>query len=284
MREGKTLRWRRWMNMPAATTAVGEGFVGTSLSTPPVKILDGTVSQYADFITVSDMLQQTAPDDIMEALADQMGFRAGFTVDNITRSVLDNESGALQTPQATYLSVRDFRATSFILQGTNVMPYDNGYYKAFTHPYTAFDVVNDPSANGLLDLYKYTAPEKAGATKLEDRGLVAYANTCEIRQSTNVKMTAGTPNKWRTYIFGKGAVGTVSLESQNINQVHDPNKEMFKVFSKVENSPTLANPTGQIGGFVSYKFSHVAKVLEGPAGIGGSFRFKTIDTPSSIVL
>lgn len=283
-RSGKTMRFWRGTNLAANTTPVPEGVIGTTVAIAPTKTLDATVSKYEDFITASDLLISTAPDAVMERMASDMGFRAGFSVDNITRSVIDAETGAAQTPMATYLSLRDFHAAVSILQGTNVLPKESGYFEAITHPYTAFDFRNDPSAGGWLDLNKYTDPAKTQLnTKWEDRGLVGIAAGTRIRQSTNVKVTSGTPNTWRTYIFGKESVGTVSLAGYVPGQVQDPAKEAFQVFSKVEASPTLANPTGSIGGFVSYRFTTVTKVLSGPNPIGGSYRYKYLDLPSSIV-
>lgn len=282
-REGKTRVWYRYTNLAAASNASAEGVVGTSISVPPSKTVSAVAAQYADFLTVSDVLRDTAPDPVLENMADAMGFRAGLTVDNVTRAVFDNETGANQTPLSTYLSVRDFRASDFILQGRNVPYMTNGFYEALTHPYTCFDVVNDPSANGLADIFKYTAPEKAAGIKIEDRGQVTMVANCKITQSTNVLQTSGTPNKWRTYVVGADAVGTVSLAGYEPSKIVDPNKESFRVYTEVVKTPSVANPTGQIGGFVSYNFLHVAKVLEGSSEIGGSYRFITIDTPSSIV-
>lgn len=282
-REGKTITWFRYTNAPAATTSVPEGIVPTSLTMPPSKTVSATASQYADYMTTSDVLRDTAPDAHMAFLADQLGFRAGYTVDNITRQIIDAETSALQNPIATYLSVRDFRASNFILQGRNVRPMEDGLMYALIHPYIAFDVVNDPSANGLADVFKYTEPEKAGGIKIGDRDLVAVVGNCKIVQSTNVLQTVGTPNKWRTYIFGRGGVGSVSLSGYEPSHVTDPNKQAFRVNSRVFKDIDVANPTGQIGGLVSYNFLHTAKVLEGPAGIGGLFRYIMIDAPSSIV-
>ena len=282
-REGKTITWFRYTNAPAATSQSPEGIVPTSLAMPPSKTVSATAAQYADYITTSDVLRDTAPDPHMEYLADQLGFRAAYTVDNITRAIIDNESGASQSPLATYLTAKDFRASWFILQGRNVRPFKDGLMSALIHPYIAFDVVNDPAANGLADIFKYTDPEKAGGIKIGDRDLVAVVGNCRIVQSTNVNLTAGTPNKWRTYIFGLNGIGGVSLSGYEPSHVTDPNKQAFKVFSKVLKEPEVANPTGQIGGFVSYNWMWAAKVLEGPAGIGGQFRYVYIDAPSSIV-
>lgn len=285
-RNGKSITWFRYANMPAATSQAPEGIVPTSLAMTPSKTVTATGAQYADYLTTSDVLRDTAPDPHMEYLADQLGFRAAYTVDNVTRAVIDAESsasGATQNPVGTYLSARDFRAAWFVLQGRNVRPMPDGYMHALIHPYIAFDVVNDPGANGLADIYKYTEPERAGGIKIGDRDLVAIVGNCRIVQSTNVLETVGSPDKWRTYIFGLNGVGCVSLSGYEPSKVTDPNKQAFKVFSKVLKEPDIANPTGQIGGFVSYNWIHTTKVLEGPAGIGGSYRLLMIDAPSSIV-
>lgn len=282
-REGKTRTWFRYSNAPAATQQSPEGVVGTSLAIPPVKTVSAICAQYADYITISDIMRDTAPDPIMENVADQLGYRAGLTVDNVTRAVLDNESGAASTPLSTYLSVRDFRASHFTLQGKNVPYMEDGNYWSATHPYTAFDVVNDPSANGLADIWKYTDPSKGAGAKLEDRGLLTTIDNCKIIQSTNVFQTSGTPNKWRTYFVGEGAIGAVSLSGYEPSQVVDPNKETWKIRTKVLNDIDAANPTGQIGALASYNFLHVAKILEGSSDIGGTYRYIFIDTPSSIV-
>lgn len=282
LREGKTRRWFRYTNLAANTTPVGEGGVGTSIGMSPSKPIDATCSQYADFMTISDILRDTAPDAIMEAFADQMGFRAGLTVDNITRSVIDAETGALQAKLGAYLTIRDFHAATSILQGANVRPMEGGWFKCLTHPYTAFDIMNDPSSGGIVDLHKYTDPDLVTG-KGTDRGFLLRQYMADVTISTNVKMTSGSPNQWRTYIVGDGAIGAVSLAGYKPNQIVDPNKETFKVFSQVERTPALYNPTGQIGGFVSYNFMDVTKVLEGPSTIGGSYRYAMIDTPSSIV-
>lgn len=283
LREGKTRRWYRYTNFAAQSSGVQEGIVPTSLNVAPSKTLDAVCTQYTDYVTISDVLRDTAPDDILMNQADNLGYRAGLTVDNVTRGAIDAESGAEQALQGTYLNVRDFRAAFWILQGRNVPFMDSGYYEAIVHPYNAFDVVNDPSANGYADIFKYTDADKAGLNKIADRDLITVVAGCRITSSTNVKMTSGSPNEWRTYIVGRQAVGTVSLTGYEPSKVTDPNKEDFSIKTRVFKDIDVANPTGQIGALASYNFMHVAKVLEGPSPIGGSYRLAWIDAPSSIV-
>lgn len=284
LRSGKTLRWYRYTNLTANTTAVGEGTVGTGITHPVVKTLDATVAQYADFLTMSDLLRDTAPDAILENFAKALGFRAGLSGDNIVRGVIDAETGAEQTLLGPYLAARDYRTSAMLLQGADVHEQSSGYFEAVVHPYNGFDVANDPSTNGLMDIHKYTDPDRAGASKITPRGgEFARISGVRIIKSTNVKLSPGSPNKWRTYIFGREAVGTVSLANQRFKSVKDPMTETFQVFSKVLSGPSETNPMGLLGGFVSYKFTLVAKVLSGPTSIGGSYKYRWIDAPSSIV-
>lgn len=285
MRTGKTLRWHRWTNLAANTTPVAEAAVPTALSTgPTTKIIDATISQYADYLLISDLLRDTASDAILEGYAKALGFRAGLSGDNIVRSVIDAETGAAGTLSGAYLSAKDFRAASYILQGRNVFAQKSGWYEALIHPYNAFDVVNDPSSAGLLDIHKYTDPDKAAVNQITDRaGELARISGVRLSKSTNVKLTAGTPNQWRSYVFGRESVGTVSLASQPFNQINDPMKEVFTVNSQVTKSTDLTNPMGLLGGFVSYKFTLVGKVLSGPTPYGGNYKYIYFDAPSSIV-
>lgn len=42
-------------------------------------------------------------------------------------------------------------------------------------------------------------------------------------------------------------------------------------------------PSGRPAPFVSYNFKYVATVLEGPAGVGGTYRFKAVTYPTEVV-
>lgn len=285
---GKTLQLYRYTNLPANTTAKSpEGSVGTSINLPASKTVQITVSQYTDYITISDFLMDTANDPILSNASDALGYRAGLTVDTLTRTVLDNEAASMNLSLlAATFKVADLRNGWAQLQGINV-PYPDGknVYPVLIHPYVAFDIINDPSVVGLADTFKYTDPTKAALVTSPDRGQLAVAGNASITISTNVATIAGSPNKWRVYMFGKEAYGVADLSGRGPSKVVDPNKEKFKI--KVWKNDGMnagpADPEGVIGGFVSYNFFYGCAMLEGPAGIGGQYRARTWDAPSSIV-
>lgn len=281
---GKTVQWFRYTNLTANTTPKSpEGAVGTSTYITS-KTVSCTVSQYTNFITVSDLLRDTAIDPVLDNASELLGYQAGLSVDTITRNVIDNESSSTaQSLLGSYLRAADFRNGRHQLQGINVLPYEDGNFCGIVHPYVSFDLVNDPQSLGLGDIFKYTAPESARLLKYEDRGTISVVGGVKVIESTNVYKISGSPNKWRAYIFGYRGVGAVDLEGRGPNQVSDPAKQRFAIQVIRPKGGELYDPEGVIGGACSYNFVFAVVVLEGPAGIGGKYRYVTIDCPSSIV-
>jgi hypothetical protein len=64
--------------------------------------------------------------------------------------------------------------------------------------------------------------------------------------------------------------------------VTDPKRQRFNI-NVIKGEKNIYDPEGVIGAAVSYNYVFTAVVLEGPAGIGGTYRFKTLEAPSSIV-
>lgn len=282
LRSGRTAQWFRYSNFSANTTPTTEGTIGTSLSLT-TKIVGATVSQYTAFITVSDFLQDTAIDPIVKQAADLLGYQAGLSVDTMTRNVIDAEfGGCSQTLLGTYTRVADLRAATKALSASDVQPFDDETFFVVMHPFVTYDFVNDPAAGGLADIVKYTNPASSPLMRSEDRGTVMNTIAgCRVIESTNVKITSGTPNLYRIYIFGKHGVGCLDLEGRGPSNVKDPRKQSFNI-NVVPGKAQIADPEFVIGAAVSYNFCFTTVVLDGPPGIGGTYRMKQIDAQSSI--
>ena len=283
---GRTIQFFRYTNPSAVTTTTTEGTVGTGLALTS-KVVSATVSQYSSFFTVSDLLQDTALDPILQNAAELLGYQAGLSVDTIVRGIIDAEINGTSVNQTllssnSYARLADFRNSRHSLQANDVQPMDDGRFLAIVHPFVTFDLVNDPAAGSLLDVFKYTQPTSTALVHYEDRGTISgEVAGCKIMESTNVKKTAGSPNLYRAYVFGKNGVGCVDLEGRGPNKIYDPSKQRFAV-NVIKGAPSIADPEGVIGGAVSYNFIFSVLVLEGPTGIGGSYRFRLLDFASSI--
>lgn len=284
---GRTVQWFRYRNLAANTTSKdgsgNEGTVGTGLALN-TDVITANIAQYTDFITLSDLLMETTIDPMVENAADVLSYRAGLSVDTITRAAIDAISASLNLIGQFY-SVADARSAAHILQGVDVKPMDSGPYSGFfmgvIHPYVSYDLVQDPTAGGLMDIYKYT--DSAPMVKREDRGTLAPVGGVKFTESTNVKLTAGTPNLWRAYVFGKGGFGAVDLEGRGPNNIKDPSKQRFNI-RIVRPQPSTADPEGVIGAFVSYNYKYVVTELTDTITGGTTVhRLRFWDAPSSIV-
>lgn len=280
---GRTVQWYRYINFAANTTPTVEGTVGTSQALT-TRTLSATVSQYTSFITVSDFVLDTIIDPILTNAASRLGYQAGLSVDTITRNVIDAESaGTNQALQGTYFKVADLRVSRSSLQANDVQPFEGSQFMAIAHPFVTYDLVNDPAAGGLADIFKYTAPNSQPLVKYEDRGTVTEVAGCKLIESTNVfQGTSGANTTYRIYVFGKDGVGCVDLAGRGPSEVTDPKKQRFAINTYKSPGPSIPDPEGVIGGFVSYNFVFSTVVLDGPAQIGGVYRYRTLDAISSI--
>jgi N4-gp56 family major capsid protein len=288
---GRTVQFYRYVNLAVAQAPAGplnntEGNIGTPIAINS-RTISATVSQYTSFITVSDLLRDTALDPIVQNAAELLGYQGGLTVDTITRNIIDAEfvSSAAAPGQAMIgatFRVADLRNTRTQLQSVDVEPLANDEFLAIMSPFVSYDLVNDPAIGGLADIFKYnTAISSSPLVKYEDRGVVTHVAGCKVIESTNVKFTAGSPNKYRVYIVGKGAVGAVDLEGRGPNKVVDPKKQRFNI-NIIKGQPSIADPEGVIGAAVSYNFVYTTVVLDGTLTAGGQYRMRMIDASSSV--
>lgn len=86
-RNTKTIMFRRWEALAVATTALTEGItpVGSSLSKTDIT---ATVSQYGDYVTVSDILEWTSRDEVLNEATDVLGEQSGQSIDQICRDII----------------------------------------------------------------------------------------------------------------------------------------------------------------------------------------------------
>lgn len=165
--KGKTIEFRRFSKFPKALNALTEG-------TPPagqalnVTSITSTVSQFGDYVAVSDVLDLTALDPVIEETMNLLGAQAGETGDTITRDIVCGGSNSLYAPNGTTAvkARADIEATSVLtpavirlaaakLKRVNATPIDNAFV-GIVHP----DVENDILGNSdFLDFHKYAKPE-----------------------------------------------------------------------------------------------------------------------------
>ena len=133
--------------------------------------------------------------------------------------------------------------------------------------------MSDNSAGGFIDVNKYSRPETL--INQAEEGMIAGTR---IISSTNVNTSGTAPNVlYYTYIVGKGAVGVVDLAGSGPSDVSNPEKQAFKT-NVVKGGPNTADPEGNIGSFVSYRFVMVAKTLDST-----NYRYRIVTADASLV-
>jgi N4-gp56 family major capsid protein len=285
-RNGRSIQWFRWDALSAQVTPSVDGTIPTS-GTISNNVLGAELSQFSAFISASSLITDTSIDPLVEEMSDQLGYQAGQTVDRLTRDPIDAYSGSVSvTLYGTYPTAEDIRAGGAILDGMNAVRFDGNDYEVILHPYTMFDIVNDPSANGYADMFKYTKAPPMLANGYNPRAAMATSfGGYNFRTTTNVKVTTGSPNTYRMYMFSKDAIGKASLEGWNPSYVTDPLKQNFNIHVIPGNKFSIPDPTAEIGGMVSYKFAYVAVLLDGPWGTGSdNYRYRIWDCPTKLGL
>jgi N4-gp56 family major capsid protein len=255
-RSGKTVQWFRYTPLAANTSASSEGAVGTGLALTTTTV-SATVAEYSDFISISSLLQETAIDPIVQNASEQLGYRAGLSVDTIVRTEFDTATSAELTTIGANPSIQDIRKAIALLQGANVSPKMGDDYVVITHPYVLYDIKSDNTAGGFIDVMKYADPNRMITG---EEGRVAGAR---VFSTTNVKTSGTAPSAlYWMYTIGKGAVGAVDLAGSGPSKVvGDPSGNKFKI-NVIQGGPQIADPEGMIGAAVSYRYCFVAKILD----------------------
>lgn len=281
-KNGKVIQFYRYSQLGANTSAATEGDYGSSLTLTSGTV-SATVAQYADFISFSDMLVDTAIDgDIVAVGADQLGYRAGLSVDTIIRNEVDSVAASIDVSLlGDYFTALDGANINARFGGLDIKPFPNGYFPAIIHPYVRYDFIHDPQVGGFMDVAKQGQTDQLDKliTPNDSTGFIGRFDGIEYWSSTNVKVTAGSPNTYRCYFFGQEGLAAIDLAGRGPTRTMDQNKQKFSV-SVVNKLPIgVANPTGSIAALASYNFVFVAKTLD-----TSPYRMRKIDAPTSLGL
>lgn len=168
---GKKIEFRKFANLPKATTPLTEGV------TPDGKKLTATsieaeVQQYGDYICLSDMLDLTAIDPAVVEAVKASGAQAGLTLDTITRNVLQSGTNVFYCPEVDAngkvagvkpadrseltagckLTVDVVKRIVTMLKAANAPKIDGKNYVCILHPHCNYDLTTDPKWE---EMHKY---------------------------------------------------------------------------------------------------------------------------------
>ena len=213
---GKTIEFRKFVPLAKALTPLQEGITpdGKSLE---VNTVTATVNQYGDYVTMSDMLELTAVDNVIVEALKLLGRQGGATLDTVVRNILHSGTNVTYCPKVAadgtetqvtsrsqldntcQLSVKVVQQVVAKLRAQNA-PTIQGKYIAIIHPYAAYDLMRDPE---WIDAHKYASPENLFEGEIGEIGGVRFV------QTTEAKIYDG--GVFGTLFFGDGAYGTTEV-------------------------------------------------------------------------
>lgn len=253
---GKTVDFRKFASLTAATTALTEGTTpsGNSIT---VTNLTATVAQYGDFVEVSDFLDLVAIDPVIDEMANVFGEQCADTIDQVTRDVLAAgtvvQYAAGRASRGTVaagdnFSVTELRKAIRTLKTNNAKPMSDGYYVAVISPNTLYDLQGDSAwVNahlytdiGIKDLYKGEAGMMYGVRFIVTSNAKVFSAA-----------GAGSINVHATIILGQEAFGLIDVAGGSACQM----------IIKPHGASGTADPLNQRG-TIGWKVNFVSKILQ----------------------
>ena len=229
------IRFRRYTLLAANTTALTEGTTpsGKQLATTDVT---ATVSQYGDYITLTDFLQFTTLDPILSETAELLGQQAGNSLDQLCRNVMIAGTTVQYASSATStasinanmkLTRQEIREAVRTLQtndadkvtsivnpsdGFNTSPI-NAAYIGIISPSTLFDLKNE---TGWIPVEEYSS--KADVME----GEVGALDDVRFVMTTNASTTSSTVTVHRTMVLAKNYYGITRISGEAMKNIIKP--------------------------------------------------------------
>jgi len=197
--QGKTIQFRKWTPFSALTTPLIEGTIpdGQSLSMTQVS---ANIEQYGGYVAVSDMLDLTALDPVINDSVELMGDQGGLTMDTLTREAISASSnvqfaGGLSArhklSSSNKLTIDELRKAVRTLKKNKAPMFSRdgkSYYVAIVGPETTYDLQSDAL---WQDAAKYSAVENIFEGEIGKLFGVIFVETSESKVFSARDLTTG---------------------------------------------------------------------------------------------
>lgn len=255
---GKTVEFRRWtlFTPNKVTQALTEGVTPTSQSLGQTKV-DATIAQYGAYVEISDLLDLTAYDPVINDSAELLGEQLGIVVDNVTRDAMiadastqfaGGRANANAITATDYLTVDEIRKAVRTLKGNKARRFSgngrSGHFVCIVDPFATYDLQSDSL---WQDVSKYSNAEQIYAGEIGRLFGVVFVETTEGYVANN----SGSIPVHHSLIFGADAYGVIDVAGSGVLQT----------IIKPRGSAGTADPLDQrstVGGKV---MGYTAKVL-----------------------
>ena len=202
---GKTVEFRRYtlFTPDAVTQKLTEGVTPSSQALGQTKV-EATIDQYGAYVEISDLLDLTAYDPVIDDSAELLGEQLGIVADNVTRDAMiadasDQFAGgaanAGSIAATSYLTVDEVRKAVRTLKNNKARRFSgsgvSGHYVCIVDPYATYDLQSDSL---WQDVSKYSNAEQIYAGEIGRLFGVRFVETTEGKVNAQSVLNAVNAN------------------------------------------------------------------------------------------
>lgn len=212
--EGDTINFRKMNSLAVATTPLTEGVMpaGNALS---MSAITATVSQYGDFVLMSDKLDLIGIDPVLIEAVQVLAEQAALTIDTINRDIITagtnvqyagGKASRILTTQTDILTGTEIKKAVRTLRRNNVKVVQDGSYVGIIGPDVEFDLMSDAM---WVDVAKYQNKEQLLKGELGKLYGVKFVRTSNAKKFAG--LGAAGCDIYGTLIVGKDAYGLIDI-------------------------------------------------------------------------
>ena len=227
---GKIIEFRQFSSLPKALTPLTEGVTPNGRNIT-VTSKTATISQFGDYVTVSDLLELTAIDNVIVETTKLIASQAGRTLETVVRNILAGGTNVYYQPKAAGTAVTSragldatctltpatVRIVAGLLKRTNAKTID-GKYVGIIHPDVATDLMGTTE---WQEAQKYVHPEKIYNGEIGELYGVRFVQSTEGK-IWNDSTKDGTPTGLAVYgclFFGENAYGVTDITGGGLEHI-----------------------------------------------------------------
>lgn len=220
---GSNVIWNRFTPLAVATTPLTEGSTTVAAVDMSTTQVSAVMQRFGNWTAVSDLFNLTSLDVNLKEHVEVHGQNAGETLDTLIRNELANTSTvqivggkALSAVLVTdVMTGAEIRKAVRTLKVNKAQRFDNGFFRGIMDVNQSYDLFANTEWLNSISIYTDPTQLKAGIV-----GKLHGVEFVETNNGTVLASGSASVNVYNTYVFGKNAYGTVSLENQPGNRIY----------------------------------------------------------------
>jgi len=271
---GKQVKWLRYSRIAGSTSALSEGVAPSEINFTTANVT-ATVAQYGQFSKVTDLLSDTAIDDVLDSLAERFGRSAADSIEQLIVAELASASTLQRVNDRVsdvtivagdVLSHTELIEAMIDQKSSFIGPHESGKYSAVLAASQQFDMLSDTATGSWLDINKFVGQAQPKIMNGEFGEIYGIRLMVSDKTASGAGLGAGGIDVHNAYLVGEEAFGVVELNGKSLEMIVKDHK-----------SGGVANPLNQFA-TVGYKINgFVAKYLD-----SGSKRVMNIRSSSAL--